>query len=120
MLWVRKRTVSMRLLLSTQNTFELMGKEINAILGSQTILSGPMLSARKPVFGVCVQAMAKTETSQSIEILHGASLTSFEIVNNKVADQNARMHRLICAIVCMQQSQANCFLASRPQNSYLH
>ena len=41
MLWVLKRTVSMRRgFLSTQNTFKLKGNEINAILGAQTILIG--------------------------------------------------------------------------------
>ena len=61
MLWVLKRTVS----LSTQNMFKLMGKEINVILGAQTILIwtngtyhsmlflDSLLSRCLPVLGVC-------------------------------------------------------------------
>ena len=43
MLWVLKRPVSMRRFFEHQKQmFKLMGKEINAILGAQTIISGPM------------------------------------------------------------------------------
>ena len=35
----QKNRLNMTVLLSTQNTFELKGKEINAILGAQTILT---------------------------------------------------------------------------------
>ena len=56
---------------------------------------------RKPVFGVCNQgrlkpACAAPEAMQKLEISY---IETRGIVNNKGADQTARMRRLICAFV---------------------
>ena len=62
------------------------------------------LVATKPVFGVFDQVVPKpacsaTETSYEIEISPEESYDILTKVNNKGADQNAQMRRLVCAFV---------------------
>ena len=74
----------------------------------------------KPVVRVSVKASFKlvssaTETSWKIEILPVARLKygTFRNVNDKGADQTARMRRLVCAcVVCKHPKRG--FLALRP------
>ena len=76
------------------------------------------LDVRKPVFVVSNKVRFKptclaTETTQKIEIVLVASPDTFQYMNNKGADQTARMHRLICAFIVRAPPKTG-FPTSRP------
>ena len=71
----------------------------------------------KPVFGVFDKASFKpvssaTEISRKVEVSPVASLHMIRKVNNKGADQTARMRRLVCACVVCKPLKTG-FLASK-------
>ena len=66
------------------------------------------LDVRKPVYRVTDNERLKSDCSATETIARISKLNyyTFQIVNNKCADQTGRIRRLICSfVVCMQQSQ---------------
>ena len=81
-----------------------LGSTGQGIFGSVLIISIPDLCNLTyfeiPVFGVS-DHIKSSQPAQSIEILSGASFIyyTFQVVNNKGADQTVQMHRLVCSFV---------------------